>query len=99
MGSDEGLGAGEAGAGDGVAEGFGLGFCGGGRGQGVGGFGGGGRGGEEGDFVGDGAAEVVEGFADVGWVVVGFGRVLVAGMEMCFSMVSRRRCKGQFGRY
>ena len=28
--------------------------------------------GEEIDFVGDGAAEVIEGFSDVGGVVVGF---------------------------
>ena len=36
------------------------------------GFGGRGGVGEEVDFVGNGAAEVVEGLADVGGVVVGF---------------------------
>ncbi len=54
------MGAGEGGAGDGVAEGFGLRFCGGRGGEGGLGLGGGGGGGEEVDFVGDGAAEVVE---------------------------------------
>lgn len=72
------LGAGEGGARDGVVEGLGLGFGGGGRGEGGLHVGGGGGGGEEVDFLGDGAAEVVEGFADVGRVVVGFVGVLGA---------------------
>lgn len=79
MGLVEELGAGEGGAGDGVGEGFGLGFCAGRGGEGGLGFGGGGSVGEEVDFVGDGAAEVVEGFADIGGVVVGFVCVLGAG--------------------
>lgn len=75
------LGAGEGGARDGVVEGLGLGFGGGGRGEGGLHVGGGGGGGEEVDFLGDGAAEVVEGFADVGRVVVGFVGVLGAVRE------------------
>lgn len=66
------LGAGEGSAGNGVGEGFWLGFCAGRGGEGGLGFAGGGGVGEEVDFVGDGAAEVVEGFSDVGRVVVGF---------------------------
>ena len=68
----------EGGAGDGMAEGLGLGLC---RGRGdEGGLGFGGRGGvgEEVDFLRDGAAEVGDGLADVGWVVVGFVGVLRA---------------------
>jgi len=64
---------------DGVAEGLGLGLCGGGRGQGGLGFGGGGGRGEEVDLLGDGAAEVGDRFADVGWVVVRLVGVLRAG--------------------
>lgn len=47
---------------------------------GEGGLGFGGRvgGGEECDFFADGTAKVVEGFANVGWIVVGFVRVLGA---------------------
>ena len=78
MGLGEELGAGEGGTGDGVGEGFGLGLCTGGGGEGGLSFGRGGGVGEEGDFVGYGAAEVVEGFADVGRVVVGFIGVLRA---------------------
>ena len=73
------LGAGKGGASDGVGEGFGLRFCAGRGGEGGLGFGGGGGVGEEVDFVGDGAAEVVEGFADIGGVVVGFVCVLRSG--------------------
>lgn len=79
MGGVEGLGAGEGGAGDSMAEGFGLGFCGGSGGEGGLGLSGGGGGGEKMDFVGDGAAEVVERFADVVGVVVGF---VVVGRAM-----------------
>lgn len=65
-------------AGDGVAEGLGLRLCGGGSGEGRLGFGRGGGGGEQLDFFADGAAQVVEGLADVGGVVVGFVGVLRA---------------------
>lgn len=61
-----------------MVEGLGLGFGGGGRGEGGLHVGGGGGGGEEVNFLGDGAAEVVEGFSDVGRVVVGFVGVLGA---------------------
>jgi hypothetical protein len=44
-------------------------------------FGGGVCGGEEMDFLGYGASEVIEGFAKVGWVVVGFIGVLGAGLQ------------------
>lgn len=66
------LGAGKGGASDGMVEGLGLGFCGGGSREGGLGFGGGGGVREEVDFVANGAAEVVEGFADVWGIVVGF---------------------------
>ena len=79
MGGVQNLGAGEGGAGDGMVEGFRLRLCGWWGGEGGLGFGGRGGGGQEVDFIGDGAAEVVEGFADVGRVVVGFVRVLGAG--------------------
>jgi hypothetical protein len=44
-------------------------------------FGGGVCGGEEVYFLGYGAPEVIEGFAKVGWVVVGFVGVLGAGLQ------------------
>jgi hypothetical protein len=44
-------------------------------------FGGRVGGGEEVDFLGNGATQVVEGFAKVGWVVVGFVGVLGAGAK------------------
>ena len=61
-----------------MAEGLGLRLRGGGCGEGGLGFGGGGRGGEQLDLLADGAAEVVEGLADVGRVVVGLVGVLGA---------------------
>ena len=67
---------GEGCAGDRVVEGLGLGFRCWGSGQGSLGFRGGGRVREELDFLADGAAQVVEGFADVRGVVVGFVGVL-----------------------
>lgn len=45
--------------------------------------------GEEGDLFGDGAAEIVEGFANIGGIVVGFVRVLGA---------TRRGLEGFMGR-
>lgn len=71
------LAASQGSAGNGVGEGLGLGLR---RGRGrQGGLGlGGGRGGrEELDLFADGSAEVAEGLFDVGWVVVGFGSILV----------------------
>lgn len=72
------LGAGEGGARDRMVEGLGLGLRGRGRGQGSLGFGG--RAGlrQEMDLLVDGAAQVVEGLADVGRVVVGLVGVLRA---------------------
>jgi hypothetical protein len=66
----------ESGAGDGVGEGLGLGLCRGRGGQGGLRFGGGRGVGEEVDFLRDGAAEVGDGLADVGGVVVGLVGVL-----------------------
>jgi hypothetical protein len=68
----------EGGAGHGMAERLGLGLCGGRRDEGSLGFGGRGGVGEEVDLLRDGAAEVGDGLADVGWVVVGFVGVLRA---------------------
>lgn len=68
----------QGGTGNGVAEGLGLRLRGGRCGEGGLGFGGRSRGGQEVDFLGDGAAEIVEGLADVGGIVVGFVRVLRA---------------------
>lgn len=65
-------------AGDGMAECLGLGLCGGWRDEGGLGFGGGCGVGEEVDLLGDSAAKVSDGLADVGWVVVGFVGVLRA---------------------
>ena len=78
MGLIEELAAREGGARDGVVEGFGLRFC---RGWGREGrldVRGRRRVGQEVDLFGDGTAKVVEGFADVGRIVVGFVRVLGA---------------------
>lgn len=75
----EGLRAGQGGAGDGVVEGLGLGLCAWWGGQGGLGFGGRACLREELDLLVDGAAQVVEGFADVGRVVVGLVGVLGAG--------------------
>ena len=66
----------ESGAGNSMAEGLGLGLCGRRGSEGGLGFGGGGCAGQQVDFFCHGAAEVVEGLADVGWVVVGFVGVL-----------------------
>jgi len=79
VGLGEHLAAGEGGAGDGVGEGLGLGLRAGRGREGCLGFTGGGGVGEEVDFVGDGAAEVIEGLADIGGVVVGFVGVLRSG--------------------
>jgi hypothetical protein len=62
-----------------MAECLGLRLCGGRRNEGSLGFGGGGGVGEEVDLLGDGAAEVGDRLADVGWVVVGFVGILRAG--------------------
>lgn len=78
----EDLGAREGGAGDGVGEGLGLGLGGGRGGQGGLGFCRGGGGGEEGDFLRDGAAEVLEGLLDVRGVVVSFGGVVGAEIDV-----------------
>ncbi len=80
-----------------MAEGLGLGVGGGGRGEGGLHVGGGGGGGEEVDFLGDGAAEVVEGFADVGRVVVGFVGVLGAGGEESVEIGGVRGSGGEGG--
>lgn len=66
----------EGGAGNGMVERLGLGLCRGGSSEGSLGFGGRGGAGEEVHLLRDGASEVVEGFADIGWVVVGFVGVL-----------------------
>ena len=65
-----------------MAERLGLGL--GRRRRNEGGLGFGGRGGvgEEVDLLRDGAAEVGDGLADVGWVVVGFVGVLRAGIAV-----------------
>jgi len=63
---------------DGVVEGLGLWFCGRRRGHGCCGFRGGGCAAEEADLFGDGAAKVIERFANVARVVVGLMRVLGA---------------------
>jgi hypothetical protein len=78
----------EGGAGHGMAERLGLGLCGRRRNEGGLGLGGGGCVGEEVDLLRDGAAEVGDALADVGWVVVGFVGVLRAGG----ARVSSRRC-------
>lgn len=61
-----------------MAEGLGLGLCS--RRSGQGGLSLGGRGGigEEVDLLGDGAAEISDGLADVGWVIVRLVGVLGA---------------------
>lgn len=71
------LAASQGGAGDGMSKRLGLGLRG--RRGSQGSLGLGGRCGrrEEGDLLADGATEVVESLGDVGWVVVGFLRVLV----------------------
>jgi hypothetical protein len=79
---------GEGGAGDGVVEGFGLGFGRGRGGQGGSGFAGAAGFGEERDFVGNAAAEIGEGFANVGGVVVGFVLVLLATDQISWDEVS-----------
>lgn len=76
----QGLGAGERRACNRMVEGLGLRLGRGGRGQGGLGFGGGAGLGEEVDLLVDSAAQVVEGFADVGWVVVGLVGVLRANL-------------------
>lgn len=65
-----------------MAESLRLGFGRGGRGQGGLGLCGGGRVGEELDLLTDRAAQVVEGLADVGRVVVGFVGILRAGTKL-----------------
>lgn len=65
-----------------MAEGLGLGLGCGGSSQSRLCFGGGAGLREELDFFVDGAAEVVEGLADVGWVVVGFVGVLGAALDV-----------------
>lgn len=50
------------------------------------GFGRGVGGGEEVDFLGNGAAQVVEGFAKIGWIVVGLIGVLGAGLMLAYSL-------------
>ena len=67
---------GQRGARERVVEGFGLWLRGGWGGECGLCFGGAAGVGEEGHFLGDGAAEVVEGLTDVGRVVVGFVAVL-----------------------
>lgn len=71
------LAASQGSAGDGMGKRLGLGLRG--RRSSQGGLGLGGRCGrrEECDLLADGATEVVESLADIGWVVVGFLRVLV----------------------
>jgi hypothetical protein len=71
----------EGGAGDGMAEGLGLWLCGGRGDEGGLGFGGGCGVGEKVDFLGDGAAEVGDRLANVGWVVVGFVGILRAAIR------------------
>lgn len=61
-----------------MREGLWLGLCAGGSGESCLGFAGRLRMGEEADFVRNGAPKVVEGFADVGGVVIGLVRVLRA---------------------
>lgn len=68
----------QRGAGDGVVEGLGLGLIDGGSGQGGLGLGGGSGLREKLDLLADSTAEVVEGFTDVGRVVVSFVGVLGA---------------------
>lgn len=72
------LGSGERSAGDGVVEGLGLGLSGGGSSQSCLGLGGGAGLREKVDLLVDGAAQVVEGLADVGRVVIGLVGVLGA---------------------
>ena len=71
-------GAGKGSAGDGVIEGFRLGLCGRGSDEGVGDFTGMTDVGEDVDFFSNSATEVVEGFADVRGIIVGFVGVLGA---------------------
>jgi len=73
------VGAVDRGARDGMAEGLGLRLRGWRCGERGLSLGGGGGGGEKLDFLGDGAAQVVEGLAEVGWVVVGFVGILRSG--------------------
>ena len=70
------MGARERCTGDGMSKRFGLRFRRRGSGEGGGGFAGGRGAGQEVDLLGDGAAKVVERFADVGRIVVGFVPVL-----------------------
>lgn len=87
------LGAGKGGAGDSMGEGLGLGLRGWGRCQGGLGLGGGCGRGEQLDLFADGPAEVIEGLLDVGWVVVGFGGVLVADRIAILVCGSERVCR------
>jgi hypothetical protein len=66
----------DGGAGNGMAERLGLRLRRGGSSEGGLGFGGGGGRREKVDLLRNGAAEIVEGLADVGWIVVGFVGVL-----------------------
>jgi hypothetical protein len=84
----------EGGAGHGMAERLGLGLCGWRCNEGGLGLGGGGRVGEEVDLLRDGAAEVGDGLANVGWVVVGFVGVLRAASA---GVSSRPCCEGSVG--
>lgn len=81
----------EGGAGNGMAERLGLGLCGGRGSEGGLGFGRRRGVGEEVDLLRDGAAEVVEGLADVGWVVVCFVGVLRARRSDGGHLRGRRR--------
>lgn len=73
------MGTGKGGASDGVGESFRLRFVCRRGGKRSTRFSGGAGGGEKVDFIADGAAEVDEGFANIGRVVVGFIGVLRAG--------------------
>lgn len=81
----------EGGAGNGMAKCLGLGLCRGRGGQGSLGFGGRRGVGKEVDLFRDGAAEVVEGLADVCWVVVGFVGILGARQSDAGTRVGGRR--------
>jgi hypothetical protein len=65
----------------------------------LGGFAGGRGGAEEVHFFRNGAAEIVEGFADVGWVVVGFICILRAlGVRSVYVLAWRENLGRKGGR-
>ncbi len=81
----EALAAGKTGAGDGVRERLGLRLRAGRCGKGSLGLGGGAGRGQQGDLLADGAAEILEGFLDVGGVVVRLGGIVRAA-SLCVGL-------------